>query len=193
MDQDAPSDVDPCLTLRQRSTLPAMVASTSLADAARRSRVRLSTLKRWMKDPAFVYELGRLNDSALGLAHNQLQGLMLRAVANLAHDIDNPNAHIRLSAILMTLHYGSKLSNLDLSRHRGQPGTPHPDAADAHAPYAHDRRSAFPSKNCLAQLIQASPPTFPPHALSIAPCSPARRTPSHQALPSPPSKLNDPI
>ena len=131
MDQDAPSDVGPCLTLRQRSTLPAIVASTSLADAARRSRVSLSTLKRWMKDPAFVYELGRLNDAALGLAHSQLQGLMLRAVAN-------PNAHIRLSAIRITLHYGSKLSNLDLSRHRGRPGTPHPDAADAHAPYAHD-------------------------------------------------------
>ena len=34
------------LTLRQRSALPVIVASTSLADAARRSRDSLSTLKR---------------------------------------------------------------------------------------------------------------------------------------------------
>ena len=111
------------------------------------------------------YELGRLNDAAFGLAHSQLQSLMLRAVANLNHD----NAHIRLSAIRMTLHYNSKLSNLDLSRHRGQPGTPDPDAADAHVPYAHaphahDGRSAFPSKIALPSsfkhLLRPSRPKF---------------------------------
>lgn len=88
------------LTLRQRSALPVIVASTSLADAARRSRVSLSTVKRWMKQPEFVYELTRLNDAALDIANHQLQALMLRAVANLAQAVDNPN--VRLSATRMT-------------------------------------------------------------------------------------------
>lgn len=146
MDQHAPPDDAPSLTLRQHSVLPAIVASTSLAEASRRSRVSLSTLKRWMKDPAFVYELGLLNHAAIDIAQGQLQGLMLRAVANLDRDIDNPNANIRHSAIRMTLHYATKLSDLNMSRRQGSQGTPNPHALDAPNDHAIDyQRSTHPA------------------------------------------------
>ena len=165
------------LTLRQRSALPVIVASTSLADTARRSRVSLSTVKRWMKQPEFVYELTRLNDAALDIANHQLQALMLRAVANLAQAADNPNANIRLSAIRTTLQYGSKLSQLNSPGRRAQPLVPDTHAPDIDA--THNEPS--PPKNVIRRSFRRR--LRPPPHDSTSP---------HRVLPAPPPKLDDP-
>ena len=118
--QDSPEHAAPSLTRRQRNAVLAMVSSTSYADAARRANVGLSTLKRWMKQTAFLDELDQLQGEALDIANAQIQGLMLRAVANLDEAMANSNPNIRLAATRMTLQYGYKLTQLNESRLQAQ-------------------------------------------------------------------------
>ena len=143
------------LTLRQRSALPVIVASASLADAARRSRDSLSTLKRWMKQPEFVDELNRLNDAALDIANRQLQALMLRAVANLNADHSNPN--VRLSATRMTLQYGTKLTQLNDTRLQARLSALDTETPDTRAPDIDATDDdASPAQTCHSSLIPAT-------------------------------------
>ena len=114
--QDSPEHAAPSLTPRQRTAVLAMVCFTSYADAAHRANVGLSTLKRWMKQPEFLDELDRLHGEALDIANAQIQGLMLRAVANLDAAMANSNPNIQLAATRMTLQYGCKLTQLNESR-----------------------------------------------------------------------------
>ena len=102
-----------------------MVCFTSYADAAHRANVGLSTLKRWMKQPEFLDELDRLHGEALDIANAQIQGLMLRAVANLDAAMANSNPNIQLAATRMTLQYGCKLTQLNESRLQAQLAVSH--------------------------------------------------------------------
>ena len=123
--QDPPEHAAPSLTPRQRTAVLAMVCFTSYADAAHRANVGLSTLKRWMKQPEFLDELDRLHGEALDIANAQIQGLMLRAVANLDAAMANSNPNIQLAATRMTLQYGCKLTQLNESRLQAQLAVSH--------------------------------------------------------------------
>ena len=123
--QDSPEHAAPSLTPRQRTAVLAMVCFTSYADAAHRANVGLSTLKRWMKQPEFLDELDRLHGEALDIANAQIQGLMLRAVANLDAAMANSNPNIQLAATRMTLQYGCKLTQLNESRLQAQLAVSH--------------------------------------------------------------------
>ena len=165
--QDSPEHAAPSLTRRQRNAVLAMVSSTSYADAARRANVGLSTLKRWMKQTAFLDELDQLQGEALDIANAQIQGLMLRAVANLDEAMANSNPNIRLAATRMTLQYGYKLTQLNESRLQAQlavsdledPDTEDPDleapGLDATA------NDSSPAQTPLSPFIPATELAFP--------------------------------
>ena len=161
MNQDSPpkdlQDTGPSLTPRQRSALPVIVASISLADASRHARDSLSTLKRWMKQPEFVDELNRLNDAALDIANRQLQALMLRAVANLNAAMDHSNPNVRLSATRMTLQYGTKLTQLNDTRLQARLSALDTETPDTRAPDIDATDDdASPAQTCHSSLIPAT-------------------------------------
>ena len=78
-----------------------------------------------MKQPEFLDELDRLHGEALDIANAQIQGLMLRAVANLDAAMANSNPNIQLAATRMTLQYGCKLTQLNESRLQAQLAVSH--------------------------------------------------------------------
>ena len=69
--------------------------------------------------------MDRLHGEALDIANAQIQGLMLRAVANLDAAMANSNPNIQLAATRMTLQYGCKLTQLNESRLQAQLAVSH--------------------------------------------------------------------
>ena len=85
---------------------------------------------------------------------------MLRAVANLAQAVDNPN--VRLSATRMTLRYGSKLAELNDTRLQARLSALDTETPDTRAP---DTRApdidatdddASTAQTCHSSLIPAT-------------------------------------
>ena len=102
----------PALSQRQRSALPILAAASSIAQAARLSRVGRRTLHRWLQDPDFRAQLARLQHQSAELAKGQLQGLTLQAVLHLGDFLEHPNPDIRLRAIRAILSYSTKLNEI---------------------------------------------------------------------------------
>ena len=103
---------NPVLSPRQQSALPILAAASSIAQAARLSRVGRRTLQRWLQDPEFRAELGQLQCQAAELAKGQLQGLTLQAVLHLGSFLEDPNPDLRLRAIRAILNYSIKLNDI---------------------------------------------------------------------------------
>ena len=67
------------LTDKQLQSLPYLVATPFLSEAAKLAEVGRTTLYRWMEADDFRRELGRKGSEALELALVELKGLMLKA------------------------------------------------------------------------------------------------------------------
>ena len=100
-------------TSRQQRALLSLVATPSVAEAARQSRLGYSTLQRYLKDDYFRAELTRQRQEASDLTSSQLQGLMLQSVVVLAEAMRDPSANVRLRAARTALSYGIQLGQLE--------------------------------------------------------------------------------
>ena len=111
MEQNGTPDTT-SLTARQEAAMPYLVASPSQSDGARVANIGRTTLHRWMQDDRFREELERLRAEAAGLAHTELNGLMLKGVLALAEALEDENPYIRLRAAQATLSIGLKALDL---------------------------------------------------------------------------------
>ena len=99
------------LTSRQKMVLPILAASPSVAEAARRSNVGLTTLYRWLEDEEFRSELERLHEESAELARSEIQGLMLRSVRVISDSLKDPSPTIRLNAAKAAMALAVKLGD----------------------------------------------------------------------------------
>ena len=104
----------PGLSRRQQSALPAIVAAPSIAEAARRSGIAESTLRRWLEEPGYRNELDRLRKEAYDLAVKQVQALVpecLSIFAKVAAESTDPALRMRAARYLLS--YGVKFKEID--------------------------------------------------------------------------------
>ena len=100
------------LSDKQLRVLPYLVASPTVSEGARVSRVGLRTLYRWMNDADFRQELERRRSEAAELACVELKGLMFKAVHVLGQAMDDPSPHVRLRAAQTALSMGFRATEL---------------------------------------------------------------------------------
>ena len=111
------------LTSRQQGALPVIAAAPTIAQAARDCRVSESTLRRWLRDPAFAGELDLIRQEYTGQVSQQCLGLVLRGMNVLADAMDDPDPNLRLRAtryamtFAVHLHQSMKL-NADIREMR---------------------------------------------------------------------------
>ncbi len=100
MAQNGPEIKNPGLSPRQQSALHILAAASSIAQAARISKVGRRTLHRWRQDPEFRDQLAQLQRQSAELAKGCLQSLAFQAVVHLGSLLENSNPEICLRAIL---------------------------------------------------------------------------------------------
>ena len=109
----------PGLSRRQQSALLAVFAAPTIVEAARRSGVGESTLRRWLDEPRFRQALDRLREEAYSVARKQMQALVpecLNIFARIAVESDDPALRKRAARYL--LDYGLKFKEAEELRHR---------------------------------------------------------------------------
>ena len=111
------------LSSRQQGALPVIAAAPTIARAARDCRVSESTIRRWLRDPAFAEELDLLRQEYADQVSQQCLGLILRGMNVLAESMEDPDRTLRLRAtryamsFAVHLHESTKL-NADLREMR---------------------------------------------------------------------------
>jgi hypothetical protein len=111
-DETAP---DPTLTDRQQQALLAMLTCGTLRGAARSAKVGYSTLREWLKTPAFREALRAARLEALGAAALALQGGAAEAVAVLRKGLRSKDAATRLKAAdLFLKHVAALVEAVDI-------------------------------------------------------------------------------
>ena len=101
----------PALTPRQQPVLPSFVLSPSIPGEIPYSGVDVTTLRRWMEEPAFRGKLKRQGQEASELARRQLQALMPTALAIMVEAAaKDPDPTIRLRAARYLLSSGKHFS-----------------------------------------------------------------------------------
>ena len=99
----------PGISHRQRLALTSVATAPTTVEGARRSGVAVSTLRRWLEEPAFRQELERQREEAYNLAIKQVQALVpecLAVLAKIAVDCEDPILRMRAARYLLS--YGVK-------------------------------------------------------------------------------------
>ena len=97
------------LTSRQQGALPVIAAAPTIAQAARDCRVSESTLRRWLRDPAFADELDLLRQEYASQINRQCLGLVLRGMNNLAEAMEDPDRNLRFRATRYAMSFAVHL------------------------------------------------------------------------------------
>ena len=97
------------LSSRQQGALPVIAAAPTIAQAARDCRVSESTLRRWLRDPAFAEELDLLRQEYTSEVSQQCLGLVLRGMNVLAEAMDDPDRALRLRATRYAMSFAVHL------------------------------------------------------------------------------------
>ena len=97
------------LTSRQQGALPVIAAAPTIAQAARDCRLSESTLRRWLRDPAFAEELDLLRQEYAHQVSQQCLGLILRGMNVLAEAMDDPDRNLRLRATRYAMSFSVHL------------------------------------------------------------------------------------
>ena len=98
------------LTKKQLQALPYLVASPTMADAAKIAEVPRATLYRWMEDPEFREEYERLGEAANAVVRTEMNGLMLKAAAVFSQGMDESFNESRLRAAQAMMEARDKLN-----------------------------------------------------------------------------------
>ena len=86
------------LTTRQVSVLPELASARTISEAAQRSGVGLTTIHRWLQNPAFAAELAMWQQEVVESARLKLTNHMMHAVDVLGELLDSQNDGIRRQA-----------------------------------------------------------------------------------------------
>ena len=97
------------LTSRQLGALPVIAAAPSIAQAARDCHLSESTIRRWLRDPAFADELDLLRQEYAGQVSQQCLGLLLRGMNVLAEAMEDPDPNLRLRATRYAMSFAVHL------------------------------------------------------------------------------------
>ncbi len=100
------------LSPRQQATLPILASSSTIAQAARISKVGRRTLHRWLQDPEFQDQLAQYQRQAAELAKGHLQSLTLQAVLRLGEFLDDPSPEVRLRASRTVLSFSARFNEI---------------------------------------------------------------------------------
>ncbi len=102
------------LSHRQKSVLPILAVSHTLAQAARDSGVSERTLRKWLDDPSFRADLDRLREESYELARQQFQVLVPMFLSVLAKEaVENPDPAIRIRAARYGMNYAARFRDHD--------------------------------------------------------------------------------
>lgn len=97
------------LNSRQQGALPVIAAAPTIAQAARDCRLSESTLRRWLRDPAFAGELDLLRQEYASQINQQCLALVLRGMNNLAEAMEDPDRHLRFRATRYAMSFAVHL------------------------------------------------------------------------------------
>ena len=97
------------LSSRQQGALPVIASAPTIAQAARDSRLSESTIRRWLRDPAFANELELLRQEYTEQVNQQCLGLVLRGMNVLAEAMEDPDRTLRLRATRYALSFAVHL------------------------------------------------------------------------------------
>lgn len=106
------------LTPRQMLAIPYIVSAPSMRQAARDARIGRATLSRWMHDSDFRAEVEQARRSVSDLAFAEINGLALKAAIALADLLEDPDPHVRNTAIRIALQNSLKLKEIAEVRNR---------------------------------------------------------------------------
>ena len=110
--ESAPEGEDkkiPPLTARQLSALPYLAGFPNANQAARASGIGRSTLYRWLEDDHFREELIRRRQESADFAHQELKGLLLRAVDVFRDAMNSGDMYVRLRAARYSMSYSTQV------------------------------------------------------------------------------------
>ncbi len=114
----APSGPDGAgLSSRQEAAAALLAGGLTLAEACRRGKVGLTTLKRWQREPAFARRVNEIRSEMTGRAVGVLAETMAGAADTLRFLARNAKQEaVRLAAARSVLELGVKLrESLDLA------------------------------------------------------------------------------
>ena len=109
-------DLDTPLTFRQQSALPTIAAAPSIAQAARDSGIGESTIRRWLEDEDFRYELTRVRQEQADFANTEIQGLLTECVKVFSEAMKDPSMAIRLRAARYAYGFGNRAGYIEKLR-----------------------------------------------------------------------------
>ena len=112
MSQNGTTKNTPGLSPRQQAALPILASSSTIAQAARISKVGRRTLHRWLQDPEFQEQLAQFQRQAAELAKGHLQSLTLQAVLRLGEFLDDPSPEVRHRASRTVLSFSARFSEI---------------------------------------------------------------------------------
>ena len=91
--------------------IPYIVASPTIAEAARRANLAARTIHRWMNNDRCRDELDRVRSEAADLARCELNGLMLKSVQVLSECLEDSDPRVRLRAAQISLAVALRVSD----------------------------------------------------------------------------------
>jgi hypothetical protein len=93
----------PQLTGRQQKALAALLERGTIKDAAEAAHCSYKTLRRWLREPAFLAELRRLRREVLEESVTLLQCLTRSAVVALGKNLNcgRPSSEIQAAALIL--------------------------------------------------------------------------------------------
>ena len=97
------------LSSRQQGALPVIAVAPTVAQAARDCRLSESTIRRWLRDPAFAEELDLLRREYADQISQQSLGLLLRGMNVLAESMEDPDPNLRLRATRYAMSFAVHL------------------------------------------------------------------------------------
>jgi hypothetical protein len=102
------------LTRTHRRTIPVLLASRTIVEAAQACRVGESTIRRWLADPGFASALRAAARDVKQEAVTALLSAQTEAVATLRKHMRSDNPHVAVRAARAVLELGVKVSEDDL-------------------------------------------------------------------------------
>lgn len=101
------------LTPRQITAIPCFAASSSIEAACETADISRETYYKWLKNPAFKSELGRLRNEIVNDAVNQLKATTVKAATTLSLLLDrDDNPSVQRAAANDILNHVGKFKEL---------------------------------------------------------------------------------
>lgn len=135
------------MTPNQLKAIPALLATPSVAAAARAAGLSRETLHRWLRDPAFRSRLDRTRAEAFAHTLRAVPRLFELATGALRRLLRDPDPRVRLKAVetALTLTFDADLALRAVTVQARQDWPDEPPTGDDHDPSQPDDPSPRPA------------------------------------------------